>query len=444
MAQILPQRTNLGTDIGRALGMGLEQGIPQGMHQQFQRGQLQEALSQAKATAGNKNSTPLDTAFALMEAGAGIPGSEKYLSTLLPLIMNQQRGEQIYGGGRGQEGVPQPIVPNAGNAHNPGMPPNANQPKQNPNSPNLPKNIPNAGAPPSSLNPNLPQAQEQTNVGILPKIPTPDEVRAQSENAARAMNDPSSLPGWQQYYATQSKLAETQNNTMREYAKEQGVPDKDLAEFMQLGQRYGYMNNRDDWLTATKRDYDSYKNNLTQLEAAFIPGFFTGLVGGKKSRQEKLSKLDDPVRNLVSLGKEADVRKKLASEHLSPTEIEERIHPLPKDFNNRLSKFPSNPNQKNWTLKQLESHNKSVSDWLKNNITPDMSLAVVRDKLVKDKNFEWTGFAPAIQQAVTDGLNLTESQRAELSEVNTQAPRDSLSEIFTDWPRFIQYFRGNK
>ncbi len=73
-----------------------------------------------------------------------------------------------------------------------------------------------------------------------------------------------------------------------------------------------------------------------------------------------------------------------------------------------------------------------------------MSLAVVRDKLVKDKDFGWTGFGPALQQAVTDGLNLTESQRAELSEVNSQAPRDSLSEIFTDWPRVIQYFRGNK
>ncbi len=222
------------------------------------------------------------------------------------------------------------------------------------------------------------------------------------------------------------------------------------------------------------------------MEGAFFPGFWTGLVKGGKARENALNNLNSPVQKLVSLGFEQEVRNKLASEGLSPTEISERIHPLPENFDKQLKKLPDGPFQEQkeqssllgepfqagsplgivgaaankfykpertmktydqvleQSPKEIEKMNNRLAKFLQETITPDMSLAVLRHKLWKDKNYDWRQFGPALNKATKNGLTLTAAQRGELSEINSQAPRDSLSEIFTDWPRFIQYYRGNK
>lgn len=85
MVQILPPKTNLGSQIGQTLGQGLQQGMNQG----FQRGLLQQSLGKARDLSQQKGTSPLQLALGLMEAGAGIPGSERYLATLLPLLLQQ-------------------------------------------------------------------------------------------------------------------------------------------------------------------------------------------------------------------------------------------------------------------------------------------------------------------------------------------------------------------
>jgi hypothetical protein len=233
------------------------------------------------------------------------------------------------------------------------------------------------------------------------------------------------------------------------------------------------MTNPEDWARATKRDFDSYRTNKDQLETAFVPGFFTGLVKGPKAREDSLKNLTKPVKALVDQGFEQQVRKKLASEYLSPTEIEEVIHPLTPEVNKALKNAPSAPffeenrlfeptpggafggilekrgiktfeevSKKNPQI--INQMNKNLGKWLRQNVTETTPLSVIRHRLVKEKGYDWRQFGPALDLAIKDGLKLSEAQGAELSEINTQPPRDSLSEIFSDWPRAIQYLRGNK
>jgi hypothetical protein len=86
MVQIMPPRTNLGAEIGQALKSGLSRGLEQGFDVSFQRGMLQKALEQAGNTAKQPGISPVDRTLGYLNAFAAIPGSEKYISTILPML----------------------------------------------------------------------------------------------------------------------------------------------------------------------------------------------------------------------------------------------------------------------------------------------------------------------------------------------------------------------
>lgn len=116
MVQILPQRTNLGSNIGRALGAGVSQGASEGLNIGVQRSLLRSALEEAKQASQPKTDEqtgqqiapkPLDIIFAAMQAGAGIPGSERYLGQIIPLLLQQAQAGLVPGlGGEGQGQAP--------------------------------------------------------------------------------------------------------------------------------------------------------------------------------------------------------------------------------------------------------------------------------------------------------------------------------------------------
>ena len=101
--------------IGQALGIGINKNFPD-PQQMVQRGMLQKALSEAGAIAKDKSSNPIDIMTSFMQAGAGIPGFEKYASTLLPKILEMSAYEQNLG--RGNDPTNPMIQPNQGNQQN--------------------------------------------------------------------------------------------------------------------------------------------------------------------------------------------------------------------------------------------------------------------------------------------------------------------------------------
>lgn len=86
MVSIIPSGTPsslIGADVGRALQNVLPQAVGQG----YNRGMLQKSLGNIKDISKDPNASPLDMLLATLQAGAGIPGSERYLAQLAPELM---------------------------------------------------------------------------------------------------------------------------------------------------------------------------------------------------------------------------------------------------------------------------------------------------------------------------------------------------------------------
>jgi len=88
----LPAPTSPGNEAGKALGSGLYAGFQKGNEVAFNRGMLKEALGSLKNLP--EKASPFELATSLMEATAGIPGAERYVGTLYPLLLEQHQARQ--------------------------------------------------------------------------------------------------------------------------------------------------------------------------------------------------------------------------------------------------------------------------------------------------------------------------------------------------------------
>lgn len=428
MVQILPQPTSLGTSLGQNLGQGLGQGIQQGANVGFQRNLLQGALGNIKP-----GQTPLETTKNFLTAIAGIPGSERYAAQLLPMVLGQARTEELYGkNGAGP----------STSFSEPGQPQQV-QPQQQ-------GQVPQA----SELGVAQTPAQQPQFGGFLPRIRTQDEIERFAQDYARQHMDPSKFQeGLGQATALNAQAQGSQDLIRQRASSELKIPQNELPEFMQIAQRYGHLKNPDELLTSANRDFQQYRNLKTTLDKAFFPGvgigaaktlgeigapFLAHFINKSEDREKAINRLQPTVRKLLDLGFEPQVRQKLASESLSPTEVEEVIHPLSKETSQKISSFP---------LASKIPQNKRqehLSNFFKSNVDKDTSLLVLRHKLWNDKDYNWEEIGPAIREAQTKGLKLTPAQETEMAEVESQAPRQSLGDIFQGWGRWIDYVRGNK
>ena len=95
------------------LGQSVGQGIAKNFappEQLVQRGMLQQALQKAGGILKDQNASPTDKMLAMMEAGAGIPGSEKYLGPLMEKMIQMQAYGASPTGQQEQPGQPQPVM----------------------------------------------------------------------------------------------------------------------------------------------------------------------------------------------------------------------------------------------------------------------------------------------------------------------------------------------
>lgn len=433
--------------------------------EQLRRSVNENRLKEGQAILDNPNATQGQLAEAIFK----ITNDPKQVAAMLPQMLAQRRAQSYYGGGQqgGQmaPGMQQPGMDNQSGMQSPMMQPNQQQAQpQRPQS-----NTPSNGQFASENTPGLPQPGQRTSSGVMPKILTPEEIHQKSQQFAMTMGmgDPNAYSTEQNNLIKQNQLAENQLAELQNLASNQGVTAQEMPEFLRVGQRYGYMKDRNEWLINTKRDYQEYKQNKTSLDNAFVPGFFTGLFKGPKSREDSLNNLNGTVKKLVDQGFEQEVRQKLASEYLSPTEIEERIHPLQKKTEMELSNlkkgtFPKDeiegfdkgtPSRKKSPFsyeevlekepKAIDAQNKRLADFLKKNVDKETSLLVLRDKLW-NKDYDWRQISDAMNMAFPGRKDLTQAQINEMTQLETQAPTQSLSDVFSDWWRIIGNIRGQK
>jgi len=411
--------------------------------QQYERnrGRLQQALGEVEQSAKNPQGTPLQTSLSFLNAMAGIPGSERYTAQVLPQILQQAQAEKIYGnksggsasfGGQGSPQAPGQQMPQQDFAQ-------GNQ------------NI--TGPSPTGQQGPLPQERQYPTGGVLPEVIPTEEIDQEAKNAALISGDPNRYSSRMSELQNYNQLAQQAQDIASKKAASFGIPPQEIPEFLKLGKRYGYLRNSDDWAEKTLKDWKVYKSDKEKLQNAFVPGFFTGLVSSAKSREDTLKKLNPVVRDLVDKGFEPETRAQLAQQGLSPTEVEEQINPLSSKAQAALSgvaKYSADMGE-DLDVKRKDGKtfrdiiNKDLVKYFENNIDEKTPLSVLRHKLWADKGVPWESIGPAIREAVANKkINLTPAQQTEMVEVETQPPRNSLSEIFKDWWRPIEFIKGSK
>lgn len=467
MVTILPTKTNLGTVLGQSLGQGLQTGI----ENQVQRGITQQDLNRLRQN--SQNASPTDLAFNLAEATALNPALGRAAGPLFETLMKSNQSDRFFGKQGSNQGNAQGPV--NGQSPSPGF-------KQSLNTQQQPVNLQvNGGGIPSTMQgqgervAGQPNPQAYSTSGVLPRIMPAEEIQNLAERAAQNQNDPGSLPTWLNYYNGLNDTARNARTEAENVALKMGVDQTEIPEFMKIGEQFSNETDVNKWAIDTNEKYQEYKNNKNKLENALIPGFFTGLMQGPKPREIALKRMTGTIQDLIKAGQEPYVRTTLAKEGLSPTEIEEGIHPLTENTFNAFEKmpkgfFPANkslfdgsdveiikgqPKLKDNTFvdyetalekapKEMKAMQNRLSSFFKNNVNNDTSLLVLRHKLWNDKDYDWRQIGPAIREAMSKGLKLNHAQLSELTELETQPPRQSIADVFADWGRWQDKIKGVK
>lgn len=430
MVSILPSERTPFDVIGRDVGRALQNVLPQAAMQRAQREVGMSSIDQLQNQLQSANGDISKMLPAIARAYTLNPGLER--SGLGQFALQNARAKNIYGEGA------------------------RNQPLQ------MQSNQPSTALQPNKVvNPNY-------------NILTPEQIDAKAKQDAIITGDPQR---YQQSIAEQ----ETLNNISKGYksyleglAKRENIPDDQLRDFMEIGAQYD-SSNPEQWLKDTRNAYAPIRRSMDALETAFIPGSGSALIG--VNRDENLKRITPTVQDLVKMGREKQVREYLASQWLSNTEIEEQIHPLDKRQEiaiNRLPKgifppskkadysdvvnvfkgklpeskttpFVSYDEAKEKDPKAIQVMQDRLADFFQKNVNDDVSLSVLANKIWEDKDYDWRQIGPAIRQAEKNGLKLNESQKAEMVNIESQPPLQSLPDMFKDWWRFIQGgLRGEK
>lgn len=461
MVTILPPGYSLGGQLGQALGQGLQQGMQQAGQVQYQRNLLQNALTKAGAVLRNPETSLTDKYLALMEAGAGIPGSEKYLGPLFEMVSSQQAAEQrdpsqggagFGGAGFGGAGIGGAVADQTIKQ--------MQQPAISPTQPQIPKKKPTYEeaieqydqAQPSAVDESKFISEIQPKGGLFAPLLSPLQLEAQAQNLAIKFPNRYTFDTALQSLTDQQTNREIAQDKFNKLAEARGIPEADLSIFTKIATKVsdeaGTVDPNSIFLKA-KRTYDEYNRKKSAIQSQFIPGFFTkpmknipgqgkiaqdlpiqDYIEGRITREGALKRFRPNIKDLVDLGFEQEARNLLAEQGMTPFEVEYVIHPPTKQLENKTKLFKGKTTE-------------DLAKFLYDNITPNDSFLVARD-LLKDK-FDWKQFQEAknILNEKIPGYrdSLAEFQRIEDVPLS-ESPRDSLADIFNSIDRFQDYFKG--
>lgn len=452
MTTILPSARSSWDVIGDQIGANLNQNLPGAVQQGYQRKLGLNALDRAEKDIAEAGGDPFKIALAFAKAGAQNPNLERSIGPLYQAALQKSRVEGAYGQPSSQQQLP----PSAAFVAPPGQPQTSQQPIQK-----------NQFVDNESL-----KAQEPSQSTIGPfNIKTTDDLDEESKRFAQVMNDPNAYQIRYDQLQKQNQTAMAQREALEDMAVKAAVSQKDLPLFMKVASKFD-PRNPSEWMRKSEVAWNEAKSNMDKLDRAFIPGLGSGLLG--RDREGFLKRITPSVQDLVKDGLEPEVRNKLADNYLTPTEVEEQIHPLTPQKEKSISSLPKGifplekvdysflgPGESIFTSKEkspflsyeeaiekapkeMQVMQNLLSDFFLKNVDEKTSLLALRDKLIRDKDYDWRQVGPAIRQAVKNGLELQPFQSTEMADIETQAPYDSLPEIFQSFDRFTKYLRGNK
>lgn len=415
-------------------------------NQRYERdkGRLQKALAEVQSQAAKPGASQLGTTLSFLQAMAAIPGSERYVSTVLPQLLQQAQAETSqnvdYTGSQGQPiqqgqresfNVPQraplpELTDKIGNAPIQDF-------QENKFYPNVrgqqaaPGNLPQAATeglirPIKNVNEMFDEARriskEQTARGFpLPVNEAFDLVKAQNEenkayNKAVEEERKSRVVSQKEY----GKLAVDRLSNIMPNAT-----DEQKAIFKKIGEEAAAENRSEaDIDRVISKKVTQFKNTISNVENDISAPRVTNtlqrkFLGTDKEFDEAARDLRVKLKPLLDLGLYDTARKKLSELGYYPEERETIVNPLSEKTQNSLKRLPSVKKpvkiekgitgmprslEEYYTPDQEEILKENLKEILQKD--PNASLVLLR-KGAEDKNYDWKVFKKAIQDIKESG-----------------------------------------
>lgn len=423
----LPQsgKERAAEQIGAGLGRAFQN---QGQYNQ-QRGRLREALQESRAAIKQPGATPLDKIFSVMEASAGIPGSERYLGTLLPLVQKLTEAEASQNapfGGNEQSNV-NLQGGNAGNANqNNQLNGFLNPAQQNPFHPSNAGNQEGPG--------NLPQA---ATTGIKAPVASNQQLLQWAKNYAAQKTQagvPTTIPeAYEELKAINAdninanELVEKERKERVASQREYGViAENQLAKVLPgaSGEETAYIKKQVEQLAgenASEADIErlaaaearKYKNLISKVSQD-IPASrvynrpFQDLMGTSKSAEQARKDLRVKVQPLLDAGLYDKTRNVLSERGYYPEEREMIIGDLGENSLKTVSQMPKIATDVNVALEdgyypeQENAFKQNLNEVLEKD--PSTNLILLRRKYELEKGVTWRLFKDSLNEAIEKGI----------------------------------------
>ncbi len=468
--QTLSPNVNAGSILGSALGQGIQTGAQKGLDYQVNRSRLQNALGSLQNLPAN--ATPFELASQLMSATSGIPGAERYVGQLFPLLLQQLQAKQ-------SQQVPHP-------AELPGQ----MQPAQRQELPQYGQGTPLAQGEqqgnqffPTNLGGqqgpgNAPQAATS---GQARQVYSPEELIPQARQLAQTRTAAGIPTTVQDAFKEVSAINDENKNhndlvekeriqrvnAQREYGEKASasllkvMPDateEQQAIFKKIGEKESAGSE-----TRSEADIDrtiakaatKFKNDISNvkndLSAPRSYNYFQRKFLGKEKDFEQASKdLRLKLKPLLDQGLYDTSRNILQELGYYPEERESIINPLDERSLSTLNLIPEAQKQKkinkrqgisaanfggpgsgfigtvdSYNPKQIEDVRQGIQDVLQFN--PNASLVLLRKKL-EDKGYDWRIFKDILNDMVGKEITLTDDQQNQVQYLGTP-PLDNLDKI---------------
>ena len=437
MISILPSARTPFDVIGADVGQALQGILPQAVEKGFNRGMLQKSLEDIKNLSSQKNLTPLELLTSVMQAGAGIPGSERYIGQIYPLLLNQLRGQMAPSGpASGGTGLPQAAQSAAAGMQ---QQPQINQPNA---SANLPIPLPQP-----SFEPYKDTLEGiELGQGPIPKTYSPEQYQQVNQqylsssldpepalNAMKMQDDVSraQLDDMIRGAETVGKIADLRaqqqervRTKLREHLPELNEPDFAVAE--RIAQRPEFSGIKNDNLRAqkVKQEYNLYQSALENFKKNSERFNYN-----KPEYNRQLDQLGHYAEVLVRNGQRDLAEQLLKNNGWGPVETSTILNPLPqnvlKDFRNapkiksafeNVNVLPDDPRfeeQADKAIKMRENTIKNYKNLIEkdfktgsydpaSNVIPGTSLLQLRDEAMKN-GMEWQEFEKTINDLIAEG-----------------------------------------
>lgn len=439
--------------IGNALGMGVNKNFPD-PQQLVQRQMLQKALQQAKTSVNQPGATPLDKMFAFMEAGAGIPGSERYMGALLPLVqqLTQAEAAQKAPFGIENQGSPSNEVDNQlgtflGSPPQNGFYPSNVGEQQTPG--NLPQTATGGIKQPVVSNQQLIKmakayAAQKTAAGI-PTTPAEGLQELQAMNADNAESNKLIEQERKERVASQREYGLIAANKLSKVLPEAG--DEEIGYIKkQVEGLAGENASEADIERLAAAEARKYKNMLSKVSQDLpAPRSFNkpfrNLLGNSKSDEAARRDLRIKVQPLLDAGLYDKARGVLSERGYYPEEREMIITNLGEGSLKALSQFPDYKklgeplklgafgiptNDEVVSPKQREAFKENLNTALQND--PTANLVLLR-KAYEDKGVDWRTFKDYLNESIEEGLFKPNGDQFNQLNNLDQPPLDNLDKI---------------